>query len=161
MSTKSWELHQPVNAHKPGNAMLAAALAGLPEIKKDPRGTVYPMTCYEGGANQPHQASIFLRSVRLRTIQPSVVSAASHSQDSTHGLGVVDLLMSPYEPVGLTGLTDARPRSHGIPPTWSTDVIIPCPLNPGYSNHPRSYCFSRKWRGIFGGMKKALVHGNS
>jgi hypothetical protein len=45
-------------AHQARDAMLAAGLAGLPQIEEDARGAVDAMTPDERGTNQPQQAGI-------------------------------------------------------------------------------------------------------
>lgn len=111
---------QPMLAHQPRNAMLAAGLAGLAQIEEHTRRPVDALAGDERRANQAQQAGVLLGAVRQRLLPPGVVAtgrdlehAAQHLNRECRALRLDEFIRGAYA-TGGSGLGHRRRPSRGL-----------------------------------------------
>ena len=87
----------PVDTHETCNAVLAASLSRLAQVREDSGRSVDSVTRIERGADQLQEPRLLDCPTALRILQPRVIAAVGHLQDPAHLPHVVLVAMGPDE----------------------------------------------------------------
>jgi hypothetical protein len=101
-----------VDAHQPHDAVLAAGLAGLPEVEEYPGRSVDTVGCRKRRADQAQEPNVLKGSLTDRLLQPGVVTARSHLEHPVHRSNAEALAVGLDKFVGLTDLPRTGLRTH-------------------------------------------------